>query len=142
MTKGKNGQQRAHEIIESVKAWIKERNIHLDWHEYAYNNRINRSVLANELDFAMRACTQNKTLRALLDECDALWFKSEAADKAAHEATRERAQNQSSRISSDNSELQQRLAELEVENRQLRNELNGYKKQQALVECGAPGFKL
>ncbi|ADL56407.1 hypothetical protein [Gallionella capsiferriformans] len=142
MTKGKNGQQRALEIIESVKAWIKERNIRLDWHEYAYNNRINRSVLAEELDFAMRACTQNKNLRAILDECDTRWFKSEAADKTAHEAARERAQGQTSRISSENSELQKRIVELEVENRQLRLELNGFKEQQALLECGAAGFKL
>lgn len=142
MKKGKNGQQRALEIIESVKAWIKERNIKLDWHEYAYNHRINRRLLADELDFAMRACTQNKTLRSLLEECDALWFKSEVANKAAHEASRERAQSQSSRNSSDNNELQQRLAELEVENRKLRLELNGYKKQQALVEGGAAGFRL
>lgn len=142
MTKGKNGQQIAGENVASVKAWIAERNQRRDWHEYAYNNRINRSVLADELDFSKSVCTQNSAVRALLDASDTLWFNDEVVDKAAHEAARERAQVQSSRITSDNSELQKRAAELEAENRQLRRELSAYKKQQALVETGAAGFKL
>ena len=55
MTKGKNGQQIASENVAAVTVWIAERNQRRDWHEYAYNNRINRSVLADELDFSVRA---------------------------------------------------------------------------------------
>jgi cell division protein FtsB len=140
MTKGKNGQQIASENVAAVNAWISERNQRRDWHEYAYNNRINRSVLAVELDFAKSVCTQNSTVRALLDSADALWFKFETLEKAAHEAARDRAQVQSSRVTSDNNELQKRVAELEAENRQLRKDLGAFKKQQALVEGGAAGF--
>lgn len=142
MTKGKNGQQIATENVASVTAWIEERKERRDWHEYAYNDRINRSVLADELDFSKSVCTQNGAVRALLEAADALWFCEAAVDKAAHEAARERAQIQASRTSSDNNVLQKRLAELEAENRQLRHELNAYKKQQALVEGGAAGFRL
>jgi len=142
MTKGKNGQQIASENVAAVNAWIAERNHRRDWHEYAYNNRINRSVLADELDFAKSVCTQNSTVRALLDAADALWFKYEMVEKAAHEAARERAQVQSSRITSDNSELQKRVAELEAENRQLRREVNAFKKQKTLVEGGSAGFRV
>jgi hypothetical protein len=142
MTKGKNGQQIASENVAAVTAWIDERNKHRDWHEYAYNNRINRSVLAVELDFAKSVCTQNSTVRALLDSADALWFQFETLEKAAHEAARDRAQVQSSRVTSDNNDLQKRVAELEAENRQLRKDLGAFKKQQALVEGGAAGFRI
>lgn len=142
MSKGKNGQQKANENVTAVNAWIAERNVRLDWHEYAYNNRINRSVLAEELDFAKSVCTQNSTVRTLLDTADALWFTNESVDKAAHEAARERAQIHSSQTSVDNNALQKRVAELEAENRQLRLDLNAFKKQQALVLGGASGFKL
>lgn len=142
MKTGKSGRQIAGDNVKLVTAWIEERNIRLDWHEYAYNNRLNRSVIAQELEFAKSVCTQNAAVRLLLEAADALWFKNEIEDKAAHEAARERAQAQSSRMTSDNSDLIKRVAELEAENRQIRRELNAFKKQQALVEGGLPGFKL
>lgn len=142
MRKGKNGQQIAQENLERVKSWIEERNNQRDWHEYAHNNRINRRVLAQELDFAKSVCTQNQAVRALLEEADALWFNAEQVDRAAHEAARERAERRSSQAASSNNALTQRVAELEAENRQLRRELEAYKKQQALIEGGAAGFKL
>ena len=142
MRKGKNGPQLARENVKSVTAWIEERNQRLDWKEYEYNNRINRSVVAQELDFAKSVCTQNTTVRSLLEAADALWFKNEVEDRAAHEAARERAQAQSSRMTSDNSDLIKRVAELEAENRQIRRELSAFKKQQALVIGDLPGFKL
>lgn len=142
MTKGKNGQQKASENVASVISWITERNRLRDWHEYAYNNRINRRVIAEELDFAKSVCTQNSAVRKLLDDADAQWFNNEVVDKAAHDAARERAQIQSSRVSSDNSVLLKRLAELEAENQRMRQEIKAMKKQQALVLDGVPGFKL
>lgn len=140
--KGKNGQQRASENVASVIGWIAERNSLRDWHEYAYNNRINRRVIADELNFAKSVCTQNSAVRKLLDESDALWFHGEAIDKVAHDAARERAQIQSSRVSTDNDLLSRRLVELEAENQRMRQEINAFKKQQALVLNGMPGFKL
>lgn len=139
---GKSGCQIAGDNVKLITAWIDERNMRLDWHEYAYNNRINRSVVAQELDFAKSVCTQNAAVRSILEAADALWFKNEIEDKAAHEAARERAQAQSSKMTSDNSDLIKRVAELEAENRQIRRELSAYKKQQALVETGAAGFKI
>ncbi|NVO05033.1 MAG: hypothetical protein HXX19_03330 [Rhodoferax sp.] len=140
--KGKNGQQKAAENVAVVTRWISERNMRRDWHEYAFNNRINRRVIAEELEFAKSVCTQNAAVRKLLDDADALWFNNEVVDKAAHDAARERAQMQTSRISSDNSVLLKRLAELEAENQRMRQELKAFKKQQALVLDGVPGFKL
>lgn len=140
--KGKNGQQKAAENVAAVTRWISERNMRRDWHEYAYNNRINRRLIADELEIAKSVCTQNAAVRKLLDDADALWFNNEVVDRAAHDAARERAQVQSSRLSSDNSVLLKRLAELEAENQRMRQEIKAYKKQQALVLDGVPGFKL
>lgn len=142
MKKGKNGQQIAAENVALVKTWIEERSKRCDWNVYAFNNRINRRVIADELDFATSVCTQNKSVRELLEAADKLWFCSERIDKEAHEAAHERAEIHSGRVSSENSELKKRLAELETENRQLRRELEAFRKQQALVERGAAGFKL
>ena len=142
MRKGKSGRQLAIDNVELVKAWLKEREFHRDWNEYAYNNRINRSVLADELSFAKSVCTQNDAVRKILEAADALWFKSEAVNSAAIDAARERVDIQLSRFSSDNSQLQKRIAELEAENKQLRSELRAFKAQQALIEGGAAGFRL
>ena len=49
MKKGKNGQQIAIENVALVMAWIADRKTRRDWREYAFNNRINRRVLAEEL---------------------------------------------------------------------------------------------
>lgn len=140
--KGRSGKQIAAENVVLVKNWIEQRNIHRDWNEYAYNNRINRSVLAEELGFSLSVCKQNAAVRKLIEAADAIWFNSEVIDRAAHEAARERAEVKSNRVSSANADLRQRIAELETENRQLRQELGAYRRLQSLVEKGAAGFKL
>lgn len=139
--KGKNGQQVAQENIQKVETWIHERNQHRDWHEYEFNNRIKRRALAQELDFAYSVCTQNKAVRKLLEDAEELWFAPRVIEKDAHEAARERAEKRSGKLSSDNSELVQRNAELEAENRRLQRELNAYKEMESLVANGMPGFK-
>lgn len=142
MSKGKNGQMLAEEYSHRVRAWIAQRNLARDWDEYAYNNRINRRVLADELDFSKSVCTQNNNIRKLLEDADDHWFRTKAADRASLDAARERAEKHSSVMSSNNGNLIKRVAELEAENRQLRQELAAYKQQQALIECGASGFRL
>lgn len=142
MTKGKNGQQIAQENIKLVLTWIDERNAARDWREYEYSGKINRRVLAEELGFAKSVCTQNKVVRALIEEADNYWFRKINEDKKSHGAARERAEKQSSLAVVSNNVLTQRIAELEAENRQLQRELTKFKKQQMLVQSGAASFKL
>lgn len=142
MIKGKSGQQIAQENIKLVQAWIDERNAARDWHEYEYSGKINRRVLAEELGFAKSVCTQNKTVRSLIEEADSYWFRKIDEDKKSHESARERAEKQSGMVSVSNNALTQRIAELEAENRQLQRELTKFKKQQMLIQSGAAGFKL
>lgn len=142
MKKGKNGQQIAKENVESVKAWIAQRNERRDWHDYAYSNRINRSTLASELGFAKSVCTQNKTVKELLEEADALWFREAPVERAAQEAARERSEKISNQTNLNANKLARRVAELEVENRQLRQKLSAHEQYRVLIERGAPGFKL
>ncbi|TKB51190.1 hypothetical protein FCL40_01135 [Ferrimonas sediminicola] len=139
--KGKSGQQLAGENVAKVKAWIDDRNRHRDWHEYAFNNRINRCALAEELDFSTSVCTQNKAVRALLEAADELWFTNEEMDKASHDAAHERALKRTGQISSTNNALTRRVAELEAENRSLRRQLDAYKELEALISAGSPGFR-
>lgn len=155
MKKGKNGQQIALENILLVGDWITERNACRDWHEYEYNGKINRRALSDELGFAKSVCTQNKAVRALINDAEAIWFRKQEEGEAAHEAALERAENRSSLISSTNNTLTRKQAELETENNQLRREkkeleaennllrkeLAAHKKQQALIQAGNSGFK-
>ncbi|WP_067514836.1 hypothetical protein [Endozoicomonas ascidiicola] len=142
MSKGKNGQQIAQENIAKVEAWIAQRDAARDWEEYEYSGKINRRVLAEELDFAKSVCTQNKHVRSLLNEAEQRWFARKEESQASHEAARERAEKQSATVASNNNAMSMRIAELEAENRQLRKELKGYREQQAMVESGMAGFKL
>ena len=142
MSRGKNGQQIAKENVAKIETWIAERDTARDWEEYEYQGKINRTVISAELDFAKSVCTQNKQVRSLLNEAEERWFGWKEISKASHDAARERAEKHSTSISSSNSKLTLRVAELEAENRQLRQELRAYREQQALVESGAAGFKL
>lgn len=142
MTRRKNGTQIGLENIELVKTWIAERNMHRDWHEYAYNNRINRKALAQELDFARSVCVQNLAVRKLLEEAEQGWFQKPDEDKKSHEAARERAEKKVSIQNTNNSALISRVAELEAENRALNSRLKAFEVQQALIEGGSPGFKI
>ncbi len=142
MARGKNGQQIAQENIAKVEAWIAQRDAARDWGEYEYSGKINRRVLAGELDFAKSVCTQNKHVRSLLNEAEQRWYARREESKASHEAARERAEKHSATVASNNNSMSLRIAELEAENRQLRKELKGYREQQAMVEAGMAGFKL
>jgi hypothetical protein len=140
--KGKSGQQVGQDNKTKVEHWVAERNQVRDWDEYASKGRINRSVVAAELDFGRSVTTQNPEVRKLLEDADKLWFKSEATTKATQEASIERSQELLGKASTANNKLAVRVAELEAENRQLRHKLSAYKRQQSLIEFGAPGCKI
>lgn len=134
--KGSNGIQEAEANVSLVKQWIKERNTRRDWDEYAYSGRINRSALAAELGVSKSVMDQNPKVKALLKAQDKLWFESEAL---SHEAAHERAEKRTQDVSVNNSQLTKRIAELEVEVRQLRKQLEKHQSLEALVQCGFPG---
>jgi glutaredoxin len=142
MKRRKSGAQLGVENVELVRTWIAERNMHRDWHEYAYNNRINRKALAQELDFARSVCVQNHAVKTLLAEAEGYWFQKQDEDKKSHEAARERAEKNASIQNSSNSALTSRVAELEAENRALNKRLKAFETQQAMIEGGSPGFKI
>lgn len=134
--KGSNGIQEAEANVVLVKQWIKERNACRDWDEYAYSGRINRSALAGELGVSKSVMTQNPKVKALLESQDKIWFESEAQSR---EAAHERAENRTQNVLVANSQLTKRIAELEVEVRQLRKQLAKHQSLEALVQCGFPG---
>ena len=134
--KGSNGIQEAEANIALVKQWINERNARRDWDEYAYSGRINRSALAVELGVSKSIMNQNPKVKVLLKAQDKLWFESEALScEAAHERAERRTQD----VSVTNNQLTKRIAELEVEVRQLRKQLAKHESLEALVQCGFPG---
>jgi len=134
--KGSNGIQEAEANVSLVKQWIKERNTRRDWDEYAYSGRINRSALAGELGISKSVMDQNPKVKELLKAQDKLWFESEMLSR---EAAHERAEKRTHDVSASNSQLTKRIAELEVEVRQLRKQLEKHQSLEALVQCGFPG---
>lgn len=142
MSKGISGQQIAKQNIKLVQAWINERNALRDWIKYGHNGKINRRVLSDELGFAKSVCTQNKAVRVLIEEADSAWFKKIAEHTQSQQAVKERMKQQSNLASANTIELTQRIAELEIENKDLQRELTKFKKQQLLVQSGAAGFRV
>ena len=134
--KGSNGIQEAEANVALVKQWINERNARRDWDEYGYSGRINRSALAGELGVSKSVMNQNPTVKALLKAQDKLWFNSEDLSR---EAADERAERRTQDVSITNNQLTKRIAELEVETRQLRKQLAKHESLEALVQCGFPG---
>jgi len=135
--RGSNGIQEAEANVALVQQWVSERNARRDWDEYAYSGRINRSTLAAELGIAKSVMTQNPKVRSLLVAQDKLWFEEPLSREAAHERTEKITQN----ISSANNQLIKRIAELEVEVRELRRQLQKHQSLEALVQGGFPGFR-
>lgn len=134
--KGSNGIQEAEANVALVKQWISGRNDRRDWDEYAYAGRINRSAVAAELGIAKSVMTQNPKVRALLEAQDKLWFGPEVlSQEAAHERMEKRAAD----VAATNSQHTKRIAELEIEVRQLRKQLAKYQSLEDLVQCGFPG---
>jgi hypothetical protein len=142
MKRGKNGQQLAAENVARVERWVQTRNDRRDWHEYEYSKRVNRRVLAEELGFAKSVCTQNRTVRAILESAEKLWFGLPESDRAAHEAAREKAEEHSGLAAKTNGYSIKRMAELEAEVHELRKQLSAFKQQQDLVAKGLAGFKV
>ena len=134
--KGANGLQEAEANVSLVKKWIKQRNISRDWDRYAYSGRINRSALAAELGISKSVMTQNPRVKALLEDHDKRWFKSE---RPCREAAYERAEKASLATSATNNQLIRRIATLEAEARQLRQQLEKYQSLESLVRSGFPG---
>jgi len=79
---------------------------------------------------------QNPKVKELLKAQDKLWFESEMLSR---EAAHERAEKRTHDVSASNSQLTKRIAELEVEVRQLRKQLEKHQSLEALVQCGFPG---
>lgn len=148
MEKGKNGQQVANESVMALEAWINDRNVQRDYITYKIKGKckLNRTQIAEELDFAKSACYQNSRIKKLLEEAESLWYgkksPKEPDSTASEQAADERAVTRSDQMASQKSTLENRVAELEVVNQELRNKLKKFEQQQALVEGGATGFKV
>lgn len=139
--KGKSGQQAGQDNSTKVANWIAERTRLRDWDEYAHNGRVNRSIVADELDISRSVTIQNPEVKRLLAEADKLWFKAEPITKAAQDASIERTNAALGKASSENRKLTVRIAELEAENRKLQKDLTAYKRIHDLIASGEAGFK-
>ena len=140
MTKGKNGKQIGEEYRQRAEAWKASVEAAGTAHEYAYAGRVKRTEVARECDFSRSVCVQNEGVRALLERCDREWYGTESADKAASGAAMDRAEKRAQTASSDSGRLMARVAELEAENRALRQQLVRYQALESVVQDGMAGF--
>ena len=140
VTRNKSGRELAEEYMRRAEDWKRQIETSGTVHEYAYAGRVKRREFARECDFSYSVCTQNEGVRALLQRCDREWYGTEAADKAASSTAVERADKHARSTSSDNSRLMTRVAELEAENRALRQQLASYRELESVVQGGMAGF--
>jgi hypothetical protein len=133
---GSNGKQDGEKSVKLVEAWIKMREDLRDWDKYAYCGRINRTAVAAEKGLSKSVVDQNPRVKALLKAQDKIWFEPK---KLSTEAIHERAEKRTQDVSPTNNQFTKRIAELEVEVRQLRKQLTKHQSLEALVQCGFPG---
>lgn len=138
--KNKSGAELAKEYFDRAKEWKARTEASGTAHEYVYGGRVKRREFAKECDFSYSVCTQNGDVRKLLESCDLEWFGTESVDKAAENAANERADKRAQKVSSDNSKLKVRVAELEAENKALKKQLKRYQALEAVVQDGMAGF--
>lgn len=140
MTRRKNGKQMGAEYLQRVEAWKARVEGAGTAREYAYSGRVKRTEVARECGFSRSVCVQNERVRALLESCDREWYGTESIDKAASGALVDRAESCPQTASSDNGRLMARIAELEAENRALRQQLARYQALELVVQDGMAGF--
>jgi hypothetical protein len=142
MTKGKNGQQIGKKNLQRVEEWRSRVEAEGRVHEYAYSGRVKRTEVARECGFSRSVCVQNEDVRQLLECCDREWYGTESTDQGAASAAADRAEKRVQTASSDTSRLMSRVAELEAENRMLRQQLARYQALDAVVQDGMAGFRV
>lgn len=140
MSRGKNGKQIGEEYLQRAEAWKARVETAGTVHEYAYAERVKRTEVARECGFSRSVCVQNEGVRGLLERCDREWYGTEPADKAASSAAVDRAEKRAQTASSDSGRLMTRVAELEAENRALRQQLARYQALESVVQDGMAGF--
>ena len=127
-------QERAQQNIAAIEAWIAERDANGDFGEYANGKKVNRKVLASELDCARSVFAQNPTVKALLRDAETRWYGKTPEDSASLEASRDRAEKRSADASSQVSKLTDEVARLKAENYTLRRELERYDAMREVIE--------
>ncbi|MCF7727949.1 hypothetical protein GLP59_01960 [Sulfitobacter sp. M220] len=121
-----SGQEIGRRNFALFSAWVSEREARGDHADYIYRGKLSRKEIAIELGFNPRAFGQNPAIKSLIEALDKRWGSEQPVNlrSAAEEsAARERANERVKRTEASNSNLLQRIATLEEENRQLRREL-------------------
>lgn len=124
----KSGSDLGAEHARRFLIWINERESQNDYLDYVRAGKLNRSEVSKELGFGRSVFAQNPEVKTLALSCDDKWgalANYPARSKTANEesSARERAVNKVKRSEASNSRLLERLAMLEEENRQLKQQL-------------------
>ncbi|NCC22329.1 MAG: hypothetical protein EOM26_07690 [Alphaproteobacteria bacterium] len=138
--KGSSGRQDADCIVARLEKWLSERSKRRDWDEWkSPQGKINRTALAAELEISRSVMHSNPRVKALLLGKEMLWFGAEALTLEAAHAAHARADIAARRISQTSAKLLVRIAELEAENRYLKDNLAMRQALDDIVNCGLPG---
>jgi len=70
MTSMSSGQQLGEQNVKKLNAWIVERMANGDWHDYIRGNKLNRSEIAKECNFARSVFGQNPEVERILADLE------------------------------------------------------------------------
>jgi len=121
-----SGQEQGRVNFALFSAWVTERQTRNDYLDYIHRGKLNRTEVSTELGISSSSFRSNPAIKKLAQELDELWGSQQpmTPTSAAEEgAARVRANDKAKRTEASNSRLLEKIATLEQENRQLRQQV-------------------
>lgn len=126
---GLSGRAQAVANLQRFNTWVTERTAENDWADYLRGDKLNRSEIAAECNFALSVVRQNPAVKAALEGLEARLRDSGVIKAAAAPADTTIVQAAELRTLSSKSSAERRVKAVEEQNAALKAELNDLKQQ-------------
>jgi hypothetical protein len=126
---GLSGRTQAVANLERFNAWVAERTAANDWADYLRGDKLNRSEIAAECNFALSVVRQNPAVKAALEGLEGRLRDSGVTKAAIAPADAATVQAADQRILSSKSSAERRVKAVEEQNAALKAEVNDLKQQ-------------
>lgn len=126
---GLSGRTQALANLQRFNAWVTERTVENDWADYLRGDKLNRSEIAAECNFALSVVRQNPAVKAALEGLEARLRESGVTKQSIAPADEATVRATDLRILASKSSAERRVKAVEEQNAALKAELNDLKQQ-------------
>lgn len=126
---GISGRTQAVANLQRFNAWVSERTTANDWADYLRGDKLNRSEIAAECNFALSVVRQNPAVKAALEGLEARLRESGVTKQSIAPADESTFRATDLRILDSKSSAERRVKAVEEQNAALKAEVNDLKQQ-------------